>query len=163
VDKEVKTLIDQLSSPDNRVRVSALQDLMRRTDSTADWAYKAWDGLLQKLDDQSSYQRSIAILLLSNLAKNDTEGRLIGSLDCLLAHTNDDSFITSRQRTQSLWKVACVDNRAKERVLDHLQFRFTECEHAKHDNLLRQHIIQPRDPCTTSRTARRSWRGPTDC
>jgi hypothetical protein len=61
-----------------------------------DWAYEAWDGLLQKLDDQSSCQRSIALLLLSNLAKSDTWGRLIGSLDRLLAHTNDDSFITSR-------------------------------------------------------------------
>jgi hypothetical protein len=69
---------------------------MRRTDSTADWAYEAWDGLLQELDDQSSYQRSIAVLLLSNLAKSDTEGRLIGSVDPRLAHTNDDSFIASR-------------------------------------------------------------------
>ena len=38
--------------------------------------------------------------------------------------------------------MACVDNRAKERVPDHLQFRFVECEHEKHYNLLRQHIIQ---------------------
>ncbi|MCJ7811566.1 MAG: hypothetical protein MUP62_05195 [Dehalococcoidia bacterium] len=36
--------------------------------------------------------------------------------------------------------MACVDNRAKERVLDHP--RFVGCEHEKHHNLLRQHIIQ---------------------
>lgn len=113
VDKRAKTLIAQLSSPDNRVRVGALQDLIGRTHSTVHRAYEAWGGLLQKLDDRSSCWESTAIRLLGNLARSDTDGRFIGSLDRLLPHTNDGSLITSRQRIPSFWKVSCVDIRAK--------------------------------------------------
>ena len=73
---------------------------MRRTDSTADWAYEAWAGLLQRLDDRSSYQRSIAVLLLSNLAKSDTEGR---EFDMALGYAKPDMDPGVMDRYYSCW------------------------------------------------------------
>ncbi len=94
------------------------------------------------MQSENSYQRSIGILLLCNLAKSDIEDRLKVSLDRLLAHTKDEKFITSRQCIQNIWKAAATTGTNREKVLKHLEKRFVECEQEKHYNLLRQDMIQ---------------------
>jgi hypothetical protein len=142
MDKPVKELIDNLGSTDDRIRFSALQSILELTESQVDWVYDVWDDLFEKLDHENSFQRSIAIMLLCNLAKSDTEDRLADSLDLLLAHTKDDKFITSRQCIQSVWKVATTSDRSRVEVLAHLERRFEECFEERHYNLIRQDIIQ---------------------
>ncbi len=142
MDKDLKDCFDNLGSSDDKIRLNALQILLKITEDKVDWVYDAWDDLLEKLDDENSYQRSIAIMLLCNLAKSDTENRLIASLNLLLAHTHDDKFITSRQCIQSIWKAAAASKQNREIVLDHLEKRFRECTEEKHYNLIRQDIIQ---------------------
>jgi hypothetical protein len=141
MDRQVKELIDNLGSTDDGIRLSALQTILRLTESQVDWVYDVWDGLFEKLNHENSFQRSIAIMVLCNLAKSDTEDRLADSLDLLLAHTKDDKFITSRQCIQSIWKVATTSKRSREKVLAHLERRFRECVEERHYNLIRQDII----------------------
>jgi hypothetical protein len=112
------------------------------TETPVDWVYEVWDLLLEKLENENSYQRSIGIILLCNLAKSDRENRLKYSLDRLLAHTKDEKFITSRQCIQNIWKAAATTRSNREKVLKHLEKRFMECEQEKHYNLLRQDMIQ---------------------
>jgi hypothetical protein len=138
----IKKHVDDLASTDDKIRLEALQNLLRITESEVDWVYEVWDHLLEKLDHENSYQRSIGILLLCNLAKSDTEDRLKSVLDRLLLHTNDEKFITSRQCIQNIWKAAAVNKTNREKVLKHLEKRFVECSDEKHYNLLRQDIIQ---------------------
>jgi hypothetical protein len=142
MNKEIKQHIDHLASTDDKIRLDALQTLLKMTETKVDWVYEAWDLLLDKLDSGNSYQRSIGILLLCNLAKSDTEDRLQHSLDRLLAHTRDEKFITSRQCIQNIWKTAATNKANRKRVLKHLDKRFVECAGEKHYNLLRQDIIQ---------------------
>jgi hypothetical protein len=142
MDTSIKQRVDQLSSSNDAVRLKALQDLLKKSEARVPWVYDVWDTLLERLDDPNSYQRSIAILLLCNLAKSDTKGRLSQSLGRLLQHTHDPSFITSRQCLQNVWKLAATDPRTRKKVLNHLESRFLECEDEKHYNLLRQDIIQ---------------------
>jgi hypothetical protein len=142
MNRDIKKHIDNLSSTDDKIRLNALQTLLKLTEAPVDWVYEVWDLLLEKLENENSYQRSIGILLLCNLAKSDTADRMKSALDSLLAHTKDEKFITSRQCIQNIWKAAVTTGPNREKVLKHLEKRFKECENEKHYNLLRQDIIQ---------------------
>ena len=142
MDKTEKEHFDNLESTDDKIRFNAMQTILKLTEDEVDWVYDVWDDLLAKLNHENSYQRSIAIMLLCNLAKSDTENRLDASLELLLAHTRDEKFITSRQCIQNIWKVAANSQSRYEKVLSHLEVRFRECTGEKHYNLIRQDIIQ---------------------
>ncbi|MBN2115498.1 MAG: hypothetical protein JW730_02945 [Anaerolineales bacterium] len=142
MNKNIKKHIGNLASTDDKIRLEALQSLLKVTEAKVDWVYEVWDLLLEKLDHQNSYQRSIGVMLLCNLAKSDVENRLDTSLDRLLAHTRDEKFITSRQCLQNIWKAAATNKPNRDKVLQHLGKRFTECTNEKHSNLIRQDIIQ---------------------
>lgn len=142
MDEHIKELNKDLGSTDDKIRMGALQSLLKMTESPVDWVYDVWDGLFEKLNHENSFQRSIGIMVLCNLAKSDTEDRLADSLDLLLAHTKDEKFITSRQCLQCIWKAAATTKTSREKVLAHLEKRYRECTEEKHYNLLRQDIIQ---------------------
>lgn len=142
MNQTIRKRIDDLASTDDKIRLDALQTLLKATDSKVDWVYEVWDHLFEKLESENSFQRSIGIMLLCNLAKSDMENRLRTCLDELLAHTKDEKFITSRQCLQNIWKIAAANKSIRENVLKHLEKRFTQCANEKHFNLLRQDIIQ---------------------
>jgi hypothetical protein len=142
MDQQVKESFDNLASTDDTIRMSALQAIIELTEDKVDWVYEVWDDLIQRLNHPNSYQRIIAILVLCNLAKSDTQHRLDNSLDHLLAHTKDDKFVTSRKCLQIVWKLAAASPQNQAKVLDHLEKRFRECEPENHSNLLRQDILQ---------------------
>ncbi len=142
MESNVKEYINNLKSTDDKVRLAALRHVLEMTEGKVDWVYEVWDDLVRRLDDENSYQRSIAIMVLCNLAKSDLQGRLAGSLDGILAHTRDEKFITSRQCIQNIWKVALLDSLVREKVVAHLETRFEGCAQEKHYNLIRQDIIQ---------------------
>jgi hypothetical protein len=142
MNKDLQEDFGKLSSIDNGIRSNALQTILTYTDEKVDWLYEVWDDLLAKLDNENSYQRSIAIMVLCNLAKSDREDRLSEALPRLLAHTKDEKFITSRQCIQSIWKAAITNRRNREAVLSHLEKRYRECSDEKHYNLIRQDVIQ---------------------
>jgi hypothetical protein len=142
MNKTIRQHIEHLASTDDKIRLDALQTLLKVTDSKVDWIYDVWDDLLEKLDNENSYQRSIGIMLLCNLAKSDREDRLRSALDRILVHTKDEKFITSRQCIQNIWKAAATTQANREKVLKHLKKRYLECSNEKHSNLLRQDVIQ---------------------
>jgi hypothetical protein len=142
MNKNIQIYIEELGSTDDKIRLDALQNLLQITESKVDWVYEVWDLLLEKLEHENSYQRSIGIMMLCNLAKSDVENRIADSLDRLLVHTKDEKFITSRQCIQNIWKTAAKNKFNREKVLKHLEKRFMECADEKHSNLLRQDIIQ---------------------
>jgi hypothetical protein len=142
MNKNTQKHIEELSSTDDKIRMDALQAMLKLTESKVDWVYEVWDLLLEKLDHENSYQRSIGIMVLCNLAKSDVENRIADSLDRLLVHTKDEKFITSRQCIQNIWKVAAANKSNREKILKHLEKRFVECVSEKHHNLIRSDIIQ---------------------
>ncbi len=142
MNKDVKESIDNLASSDVKTRFAALQTILSLTEEKVDWVYEVWNTLVDKLDDENSYQRSIGILVLCNLAKSDPENLIEACLPRLLALTRDEKFITSRQCIQNIWKVAASNSRSRDLVLDHLEKQFAECAGEKHYNLIRLDIIQ---------------------
>jgi len=68
--------------------------------------------------------------------------RMRHAIDKILRMTDDESFVTSRQTIQSLWKVAATGKAMQKRVGDHLAKQYGECIKGRHYNLIRQDIIQ---------------------
>lgn len=130
-----------LSSKDDKIRMDSFQTILHATDEKVDWIYEVWNNLIDMMEDDNSYQRAIAIMLLCNLAKSDRENRMNVVIDSLLKHTRDEKFITSRQCLQNIWKVAVANPDLKAKVLTHLEEQFNNCVDGKHYNLIRQDII----------------------
>jgi hypothetical protein len=138
----IRQAIDELGSKDDAVRVRALKVVLKATEETVTWPQEIWDDLAARLAHENSYQRSIAAMVLCNLAKSDSSNRMRGVLGRLLRLTEDEKFITSRQTIQNVWKVAATGTSHQKKVVDHLAGLFERCGRQKHGNLLRQDIIQ---------------------
>jgi hypothetical protein len=142
MDREINEQFDNLESTNDILRMNALKQVMLLTDNKVNWVYEVWDLLINKLNNENSFQRSIAIFVLCNLAKSDKENRMAKLLPKILAHTKDDKFITSRQCILNVWKIAATSKQMQEKVVKYLESRYKECLTEKHYNLLRQDIIQ---------------------
>jgi hypothetical protein len=64
MNKNTQKHIEELSSTNDKIRLDALQSTLKLTESKVDWVYEVWELLLEKLEDENSYQRSIGIMLL---------------------------------------------------------------------------------------------------
>ena len=142
METNINILMEMLSLKDDTARYSAFQELLTITDSPVPWFDQYRSLLMEKLSDENSYQRSIGLMLLCNLAKNDTHHEYRQILDLLMPLINDEKFITERQYLQSIWKVAIVNEEYSKRIVPQLEKEFYDCLSKKHSNLLRQDIIE---------------------
>jgi hypothetical protein len=136
-----KKLLVNLRSPDPDQQNLAFQSLLKATDSPVDWAYEVWDDLLRTLADGNNRQRSIAAQVLSNLAKSDSQQRMLKDLSALLKVTKDERFVTARHCLQSLWKVGLAGEAQRKALLKGLAARFKECKVEKNCTLIRYDIL----------------------
>lgn len=140
--EEIDKLFDALQSKDDKVRYPAFKRLLEITEQPVVWVYDKWHDLIDKLTSDNSYQRTIGFMLLTNLAKSDTEGRIVDKLGVLLQFTDDEKFITARQCIQNVWQIAVNKPDIESKVVQHLEHAWTDNIHLKtHANLIKQDII----------------------
>lgn len=143
MNESVNELIERLSVKDNKVRKEALDKVIELTEEEVNWIYEYWDILVKKLDSENSYQRTIGMFVLSNLAKSDSENRFEGILDKYLMMAEDEKFITSRQTLQTVWKVAVTKENCRARIIEYLTSTFTDNKHlVTHANLIRKDVVE---------------------
>ncbi|HLL44516.1 MAG TPA: hypothetical protein VK369_15305 [Segetibacter sp.] len=142
MDQTTREHLNNLHSNDADRRYASFQYIINLTNQPVVWAYKVWDDLLNLLRTGDNHQRTIAVQVLSNLAKSDTEKRLLKDLDQLLVVTKDEKFVTARHSLQSLWKVAVAGEDLKKKVVDNLSKRFDECITEKNCTLIRYDIFE---------------------
>ncbi|MCC6614995.1 MAG: hypothetical protein IT320_16060 [Anaerolineae bacterium] len=142
MDAATRIQLDNIRSQDRDLQNAAYAYLMVATEQPVDWAYEAWDELLESLHDEDNKVRAIASQVLSNLARSDPESRMLKDFDALLAVTKDERFVTARHCMQSLWKIGVVGEAQQARVLDGLAARYTECADEKNCTLIRYDIIE---------------------
>ncbi len=141
MDESILQLLTDIHSTDRSLQNQAYQTLMQATDSTVDWAYEAWEGLLQDLKHRDNHVRSIAGQLLSNLAKSDPQKRMLKDFAALLEVTKDLKFVTARHTLQNLWKVGAAGPEQRVMFIERLSGRFAECINEKNGTLIRYDII----------------------
>ena len=142
MDQTTREHLNNLHSNDADSRYASFQYILNLTNQQVDWANEVWDDLLNLLQTGDSHQRTIAVQVLSNLAKSDTEKRMLNGLDQLLVVTKDEKFVTARHSLQSLWRVAVVSEDLKKKVADNLSKRFDECITEKNCTLIRYDILE---------------------
>ncbi|PKO12732.1 MAG: hypothetical protein CVU39_22460 [Chloroflexi bacterium HGW-Chloroflexi-10] len=142
MDAELKTKFANLWSDDRELQNKAFYDILNETDQPVDWAYQVWGDALNNLNHKDNHNRAIAAQVICNLAKSDTEGRILKDFDALLLVTKDERFVTARHCLQSIWKIGVVGKQQQIIVVDGLAKRFTECVSEKNYTLIRYDILQ---------------------
>ena len=153
MDKMIRTHLDNIRSEDGQVQNRAYSYLMEKTEKPVDWAYEAWDELIEGLRHKDNHVRAIAAQLLANLAKSDPQGRMFKDFDKLLAVTKDERFVTARHCLQCIWKVGLAGKNAQIMVVKGLEKRYKECVDEKNCTLIRYDIIVDLRSLYTSTTS----------
>src|SRR5262245_61925529 len=76
MDQITKSHFDNLFSQDANARYESFQYIINLTKQPVDWACEAWNDLLALTKKGDNHQRTIAVQLLSNLAKSDPGNRM---------------------------------------------------------------------------------------
>jgi len=141
MDKTIRTHLDNIRSTDGQLQNKSYFFLMEETEKPVDWAYEAWDELVEGLTHKDNHVRAISSQLLANLAKSDPKGRMFKDFDKLLAVTKDERFVTARHCLQSLWKVGVTGKKQQKVYVDGLETRYKECIKEKNAKLIRYDIL----------------------
>ena len=141
MDKIIRTHLDNIHSDDGQLQFKAYDYLMKETEQPVDWAYEAWDELVEGLTHKDNHVRAIISQILTHLAKSDPKGRIFKDFDKLLKVTKDERFVTARHCMQSLWNVAVVGKKQQALYMDGLSKRFKECVTEKNGKLIRYDIL----------------------
>jgi hypothetical protein len=141
MDKSIRIQLDNIRSEDGELQNKAYYFLMEKTEKPVDWAYEAWDELVEGLTHKDNHVRAITSQILTHLAKSDPKGKMFKDFDKLLNVTKDERFVTARHCMQSLWKVAVVGRKQQAMYMDGLSKRFKECVTEKNAKLIRYDIV----------------------
>ena len=87
MDPTIGTNLEDLWSTDRDLQNRAFTFILEVTDGPVDWAYEAWDELLENLGHKDNHNRAIAAQVLCNLARSDPQNRMLKDFDALLAVT----------------------------------------------------------------------------
>ncbi len=141
MDTTIRTHLDNIFSDDGQVQFKAYDYLMKESEKPVDWAYDAWDKLIEGLTHKDNHVRAICGQLLGNLGKSDPKGRMFKDFDKLLNVTKDERFVTARHTMQNIWKVGLGGKNAQILVVKGLEKRYKECIKEKNGTLIRYDII----------------------
>jgi len=142
MEKVIQANLDKLWSKDRDAQNKAFKYVLKVTDKPVDWAYEAWDGLLEGLTHKDNHDRAIGAQVLCNLAKSDPRNRMLKDFDALLMVTKDERFVTARHCMQALWKIGVAGEPQQRRYMAGLERRFRECLTEKNCTLIRYDILQ---------------------
>ncbi len=140
MDKATRTHLDNVRSEDGQLQNKAYFALMDATEKPVDWAYEAWDELVEGLTHKDNHVRAISSQILANLGKSDPKGRMFEDFDKLLHVTRDERFVTARHCMQNIWKVGLGGKKAQQLVVKGLEKRFHECINEKNCTMIRYDI-----------------------
>jgi hypothetical protein len=141
MNKIIRTNLDNIRSEDGQTQFKAYDYLMKETEKPVDWAYKAWDELVEGLTHKDNHVRAITSQILTHLAKSDPNGRMFKDFDKLLNVTKDERSVTARHCMQALWNVGVVSKKHQKMYLEGLSERFKECIKEKNGLLIRYDIL----------------------
>ncbi len=141
MNKTIRAHLDNIRSEDGQLQNKAYYALMEKTEKPVDWAYEAWDELIEGLTHKDNHVRAISSQLLANLGKSDPKGRMFKDFDKLLNVTKDEKFVTARHCLQSIWKVGLGGKNAQVMVVKGLEKRYQECVKEKNGSLIRYDIL----------------------
>ena len=141
MNEEILELLRDLDSVDGNMRKPAFDRLIAITDEPVDWLEDVFEALKTKLYSKNAFQRSIGVMLLSNMAKSDKSDRLALCADRCFELLSDEKFMTARLTAQAVWKIAIARPSLRAKTVDALMHALGNSNASPHPNLIRQDIV----------------------
>lgn len=141
MDALIRLYLEQLQSSDQNIRNEGYIGLAAAAEEIVDWTYECWGLLRSNLTHSDNHRRTIAVQLMSKLAKSDPEMRVMDDFPRLLAVTRDDRFVTARQSLQSLWQIGLAGPEQRRMLIEGLTLRYEDCIDEKNYMMIRYDII----------------------
>lgn len=141
MNKTIRTHLDNIRSEDGPLQNEAYYFLMEKTEKPVDWAYEAWDEIVDGLTNKDNHVRAITAQILTHLVKSDPKGRIFKDFDKLLTVTKDERFVTARHCMQALWNVGVAGKKQQKLYMEGMEKRFKECVTEKNGKLIRYDIL----------------------
>jgi hypothetical protein len=141
MNSEIRKHLKNLRSQERELQNQAFFYILEATETPVDWAYEAWDELVEGLQHKDNHVRAISAQCLCNLAKSDPEHRMQKHFPALMAVTKDERFVTARHCLQSIWKVGASSKEMQKTVVAAFEDRFRNCAAEKNCTLIRYDII----------------------
>lgn len=99
--EDIAALVPLLALKEDDIRYQAFLLLKERSAIEAD-VFPFWQTFLEKLNSDNSYQRSIGLMMISENARWDKEGKTAAALEAYCKCLSDEKPITVRQCVQGL-------------------------------------------------------------
>jgi len=99
--EDISELVPLLALKEDNIRYQAFLLLKERSAIAGD-VFPYWQTFLEKLQSENSYQRSIGLMLISENARSDKEGKTAAALEAYCNCLTDEKPITIRQCVQGL-------------------------------------------------------------
>jgi HEAT repeat protein len=138
-EKAISELLGALKSKDDTERYSSFKVLLRLSEEQPELLYPNWDFLVEMLDSDNAYQKLIAVRLVANLTRVDTENRFEKIFDKYYNLLND-SVIVAGHITADSGKIA----RAKPKLQAEITARLLNIDKTsqKHRGLIKAGAIE---------------------
>lgn len=102
---DISQWVQALRFKDHNIAYKHLKLLLAESQSSPE-VYGYFDDFVEMLNDKNSYIRTRGLMLISENAKWDTEGRIDEIIDDYLDHITDEKPITARQCIKALPNIA---------------------------------------------------------
>jgi hypothetical protein len=99
--KSLAGLLEALKSKDDTERYGSFEVLLRISQQKPETLYPHWDFLAGMLDSDNAYRKLIAVRLLANLTRADSQNRFEGVLDKYYNLLNDSVIIAGHVTANS--------------------------------------------------------------
>jgi hypothetical protein len=118
-EKTLSELLEALKSKDETKRYNNFEVLLRLSEEQPDLLYPRWDFLADMLDSDNAYWKLIAVRLIANLTRVDTENRFDKILDKYY-NLLSDSVIVAGHITADSGKIAQAKPELQAEITDRL-------------------------------------------
>ena len=112
-------LLEALKSKDDTERYNSFEALLRLSEEQPDLLYSKWDFLVDMLDSDNAYWKLIAVRLIANLTRVDTEDRFEKIFNKYYNLLND-SVIVAGHITADSGKIALAKPKLQAEITDKL-------------------------------------------
>jgi hypothetical protein len=118
--KLLDELLRGILSKQDTYRYNCFQVLLQISEQEPAILYPRWDYLVEQLDSDNSYHRSIGLRLIANLTGADAAGRFDGIFDRYFDLLDDEKIVTARYLVQSTGKIVRHKPHLRERIIARL-------------------------------------------
>lgn len=137
----LKILIDNLLSKDDEVRFSSFQTLLKISEKNPNILYKHWEYFGKMLTSKNSYHQYIAIHLLANLTKIDSENKFDKIYENYFGILNRGKTMTSGHAIEKAGIIAKFKKQYQSKITS-LLLNFEDIYTGKQTELMKAAVIQ---------------------